>query len=461
MTIHVPPLALSGLLLLGSLLLLPVSASNSTQNLIDWVVSQGGEYNPKQAEQTFHNGKMRGIFATQDITEGEVLLRVPWDSILGAKGATKETLKIESIGRQRHIHLELEGEYMAPQCRVIKDVYQEAQKEEDSFFAPYLRYLSLIPNDGNDALLPQIPAMWSQEARDLLEDINDHGSVPPYHQGLFTTMNHDWFGACIEDIKNNALEMKVAGTVAAHGSTGIFGILVPLLDNYHYNQVPDIDDVVNAYPIVKLGQSVSLVAITDIPAGEEILRSTSELLEEELWPIDAFVESGIMDDFYYPKSYQFLVQSGTRSFPFGIEVDLDEDENLFAMIIKDDVFNQGVVEQYLAHQIHRLRRIETVVLAANAASSIEEFPENSTMSPAEWTTLWKYHHNLLEAMELALVSLRKEGNVDDTCPGGHNPTPEGSCPIWDGFEQVPNDALLTEMDLEFDAFNPYGPSEAA
>ena len=460
MTIHSSPLLLSRLLLLAALVLLPVSASETTQNLIDWIVSQGGEYNPKQAEKTFQNGKMRGIFATQDIAAGEVLLKVPWDSILGAKGATHEKLREESIGRQEHQHFEFQGQYMAPQCRVIKDVYQEVQKKDDSFFAPYLRYLSLLSENINDAFLPQIPAMWSQEARDLLEDINDHGGVPPFQHGLFTTMNHDWFGACIEDIKNNPLEKKVTGTVAAHGSMGNLGMLVPLLDNYHYNQVSDFDSVVNANPILDYGKSVSLVATAYIPAGKEILRSTSELLEEDVWTMDAFVESGIIDEFYYPKAYEFLVKTAKRPFAFGIEVDTDENGDLYGVLLEFNFYNQDDTAKYLSHHIHRLKRIESVVLAANGASSIEEFPENSTMSPAEWKTLWKYHRSLLQAMELGLASLREEAMVRELCPGGHEPA-SGSCPIWDGFKAVPNDAPITDMDLEFDAYNPYGPSETA
>ena len=432
----------------------------ATQNLIDWIVSsEGGEYNSKQTEKTFHNGKNRGIFANQDIPKGEILLRVPWDSILGSNGATRDVLRQESKAREMHYELEHEGEFMAPQCRVIRDLYQEAQKEkDDSDFAIYLRYLSLSPNnnsnsDSNLNLLPQIPAMWSQEARDLLEDMNDHGDLPPL--GLFTTLNHNWFGACIKDIENNPLEKKVASTVAAHGSMGKYGILVPLIDNYHYNQVL-FRESVNAMTVVEHGQHVSLVAIEDISEGAEIIRSYGEEQDEDSFrTLDMFVESGIIDDEYYPKDYHFD--------SFAIEVYKNADGTFEAKtIVYDQYHDDDAVEEFFALEVSRLKRIEWLVLENTRASSTEELPPGSTMNQAEWKNLWKYHSNLLQAMELTLEAYRKDQDEDEVCPGGNSPVGStGSCPIWDSFQSLPNDRSLTLEALEFDETNPYGPSDFA
>ena len=467
------------------------SPSPLTKNLIDWIRSrEGGIYNPKQEEKTFceNNSNSRGIFATEDIAAGEILLQVPWDSIIGAKGATKDVIIAED---ETKAAAEAPATYYVTQCRMVRDLYNEVQKGEASDFAPHLRYLSLLDNDdgnhANEHFLPVIPALWSEEGRDLLEDINDHGVLPPVN-GLFTTLNHDKLGACIEDIKNNPLEAKVAAVVAAHESSGTaylkFGILVPLFDNYHYNQrlqkqtedeneelsADDHDTAnanLNAKGIIDYDESFRLVATRPIQKGEEIYRPFGNFLHNEFTTPDIFRSYGIADATIYPKFYEFAFPVPAEEELFVVEIELDEDfdngsrgGNGFHVDIQiydeDDAQQPEKVIQFFERELNRLQRLKAVV------SRPSGFPEHGTMTQKEWDTAWLYHRNLVMVMQLALKELRSDDSDEETnydCPGGFTTTQKGTCPIWDGFDYLPSSMPTYDLTLQFNEDNPYGPTE--
>jgi len=456
------------------------SPSLLTQNLIDWIrTREGGIYNPKQEENTFDesNSNARGIFASEDIAEGEILLKVPWDSIIGAKGATHEVMIAEYQTKANA------KDYAVTECRMVRDLYNEVQKGEASDFAPHLRYLSLLDNDKdetNEHFLPVTPSLWSEEGRDLLEDINDHGVLPPH--GLFTTLNHDWMGACIEDIQNNPLEAKVAAVVAAHGTSGTayseFGILVPLFDNYHYNQrlekqkedqneepSEDNHDSANAKGIVDYGESFRLVATRPIQKGEHIYRPFGNFDHTSFTTPGIFRSHGIADAMFYPKFYEFAfpVDNEEELFVVGIEVDEDFDNGSgsgfhvkIEIYDEDDAQQPEKVIEFFEQELNWLQRLKAVV------SSQSRFPEHGTMKKNEWDTAWLYHRNLVTVMQLTLEELRsdeEETNYD--CPGGYTTTQKGTCPLWDGFDYLPSSMPMDDLTLEFNEDNPYGPTEDA
>lgn len=428
-----------------------------TVNLIEWILSKdGGIYNTKQEEITDEETGTRGMFASEDIEQGEIILQVPWDSIIGAEVATKEVMEAEFIVRKK---LEMMGEedfFMDTKCRAVQALYDEAEKGETSDFAPHLKYLSLL---GDDGVVPAIPAAWSQDGRDLLEDINDHGSLPP--KGLFTTLNHDWYGACIEDIKNSPLEAKVAAVVASHGGSGNvlreYGIIVPLVDNYYYKSS---HGSVNVKLHVEHGEYLLVRATRDIPKGNEILRPYGDFFDEMMAP-NVFREFGIVDTTNYPKMFEFEVffpEDEEGGFTFGLEVFVDDDDgeddglNIHVHAYDEDIHNDDLVEMFFTREVNRLNRLKALAEKAG-------FPEGGGMTRREWDTAWIYHSNLVNAMELTLESFA-EGYDGEICPGGQEPSSKGRCPIWDGFDALPSETI-TSLDLEFDEENPYGPTEDA
>ena len=460
----------------------------ATQDLIEWIRSlDGGLYNPKQEERTFgKDNQHRGIFAKQDIDEGEVILGVPWDSILGAKAATPGVMQAEKVSflaREQEI-IYYNGDetlrFMSVECRAIRNVLREVELGEGSAYAPHLRYLSLLGSDDDDddetVFPPRIPTLWSEEGRALLEDINDHGVLTP--KALFTTLQYDWYGSCIDNV-TDPTEAGVAGVVASHGSSGSllgeFGILVPLLDNYYYNQRQlgnrTLDEQHrNSKSVVQMGESVWLVATRKIVEGEQIYRTfenkkepyAGELLDFETG--DIFRDYGIVDTEIYPKYYYFeIITKYEVDESVGILLDTvknsddGDDKRLKLIWVIDDTeeYDWTEIEMYLTRALNRLERIKAV---ASTKGSTGAPPADSNMSPYEWETAWKYHANLLEAVTLAIDSIGKKIAEEESCPGGMLPSDDDVCPVWDGFDDLPT-VPITDLDLEFDPSNPYGPSD--
>lgn len=311
-----------------------------------------------------------------------------------------------------------------------------------------------------------------------MEDINDHGGLPP--QGLFTPLQYDWYGSCIENV-TDPTEAGVAAVVASHGSSGSvlgeFGVLVPLLDNYHYNQRqagnrPLGEQHRNAKSVVQMGESVRLVATRKIVEGEQIYRAfenkkdliVGDLLDFETGGV--FRDYGIVDTEIYPKYYYFRIMTEhEEDESIGVFLDTtkstdDDDDNKslkLHWVIGDydtEEYDWVEIEIYMTRELNRLQRIQAV---ASTEGSTSAPPADSNMSLYEWETAWKYHANLLEVVTLAVDEIGKKF-TEESCPGGMMPSDDGVCPIWDGFDDLPT-VPITDLNLEFDPSNPYGPSD--
>jgi len=455
-----------------------------TQDLIEWIRSKGGVYNSKQEERTFgKDNECRGIFAGEDIAEGEILLEVPWDSILGAKSVTPGLLEAEHEERANRLELLMEdeeegGRVVVAECRAIRNLLEEVQRGDASDYGPHLRYLSLLGDEaaGSDPFFPPpIPALWSEQGRALLEDINDHGVLSP--QGLFTPLNHDWFGSCIENVRD-PIEAKVAATVASHGSSGNllteYGILVPLLDNHHYNHRQAGDRPLDEYhrnavvimPGEATGKSVQLVATRAIPKGEQIFRpygdgSAAEDHFEEYETGAIFRNLGMVDTELYPKYFHFsIITEEDVDESLGVLLDTKKEGSYeFSWVmVADEEYDWEEIQMYMARALNRLERIQAM------AKTGENPPAGSTISQYEWDMAWRYHTNLLEAVTLALKDLQTPDPDEDpspSCAGGMHPYVGGSCPVWDGYDNLPVVQFLTDLNLEFQTSNPYGPSDTS
>eukprot|EP00536_Pseudo-nitzschia_multiseries_P011915 jgi/Psemu1/289976/fgenesh1_pg.433_\ len=444
----------------------------ATNDLIEWIRSSGGSYNPKQEERTFGNDKeYRGIFAGKDITEGEILLEVPWESILGAKSVTPEVLEAEYEERLKARQYEEvedgEGRLVVAECRAVRNLLEEVQKGETSDFTAHLKHLSLLGNGEADPFVPPpIPTLWSEEGRALLEDIIDHGTLSP--PGLFTTLNHDWFGSCIDDV-HDPIQARVAATVASHGTSGILlqenGILVPLLDNHHYHHRQAGNLYGNAEVVVASGKHVRLVATRAIQEGEQIFRpfgtGDSHFMDFETGAI--FRDFGIVDTEIYPKYYHFrILTDNDEDESVGVLIDReDEGSYEFTWVTadyEDEEYDWVEIQMYMARAKNRLERIQAMAKKGDSP------PAGSTISQYEWETAWKYHANLLEAVTLGLNELQTPEHGQGppvSCAGGLRPYEGGTCPVWDGFDYLLKTERITDLDLEFLPSNPYGPSDVS
>jgi len=429
--------------------------SASTQKLIDWIRKQGGIYSSKQEVVTIDGN--RGVRASEDIEDGEIILQVPWDSIIGAEECTEQAIEEEQELSEEELQEEENSPSLGGHCRAVRALYAEVEKGTESKFAPHITYL--FGDDKNEPVVPSIPALWSKEGRDFLDDIQDHGLLPP--KGLFRTLNTDWYGVCIQDFSEGSLEGKTAGVVSSHQGSGsvlsYYGLIVPLFDNYHYNYKligeEDKENARNALGKVTHGEYFQLVANRKIKKGEEIvLPYGGEMENNEIYTSQLFRDAGIVSN-QFPQFYQFEVTNPDSEVTFWFGVDVDEFDAAIDTLDYDN-HDEEVIMQFLSQELNRLNRLQMVVAGAGLDKSIPK---------REWNIAWQYYFNLYGALEKALeqMSLLETDGVR-ICPGGTNPEKadgsRGTCPIWDGFEDIPDDPI-DYTDLEFNENNPYGPSE--
>lgn len=140
------------------------TAERLDMGILDWIHNaEGGYFNPKQELRTIDSTQSAlGVFAVEDIEEGEVLMTVPWDLIIQSDDKDEEGLMC---------------------CGTVAAVLREMKLGEKSKYHPYPEYLKAQPD--ND-----LPSNWSEKGKDLLYAIigvpqgndprtSDFDSIPP------------------------------------------------------------------------------------------------------------------------------------------------------------------------------------------------------------------------------------------------------------------------------------------
>lgn len=139
--------------------------SSLDMGVLEWIHNaEGGYFNPKQELRKIENSTQSplGVFAVEDIEEGELLMQVPWDLIIKSNDHEEE------------------GQMC---CGTVEAVLKEMKLGEDSKFHPYPMYLRSQPDD-------DLPSNWSEKGKDLLYEIVgvpqgndprtvDFDSIPP------------------------------------------------------------------------------------------------------------------------------------------------------------------------------------------------------------------------------------------------------------------------------------------
>jgi hypothetical protein len=131
--------------------------------IFDWVRSvEGTIVNPKQEVRRVVRGDVTspiGVFATDVILPGEVLLRIPGTLTVGP----------DDYADRGHLH-----------CEAVTNLAREMRLGDQSTLAPFVEYLSRVPIEG------QLPSGWSDAGRTVLhryvlDDPVDTGEtrIPP------------------------------------------------------------------------------------------------------------------------------------------------------------------------------------------------------------------------------------------------------------------------------------------
>lgn len=228
---------------------LPSLLVNGTDafGVVDWIRAHpGGYFHPKQ-ELRLQNADDPSsrwmLFATDDIPEGEVLSKIPWDLLIGPQdsaGVTEE---------------DLTGSLS---CDAARHLAQKLQAGSDSEYAPFLQYLNTIP-----PLQTQIPGAWSAEGKEVLVELLGglDPTLPPGEP--VHLLDEDWYRNCKGDIDG----AQAATLLIQRGLFDTF--MVPTYDWYTHRN----GDYYNIRTEWKFGEYVQVSARRPIQKGEPLHNS--------------------------------------------------------------------------------------------------------------------------------------------------------------------------------------------
>jgi len=198
-------------------------------DITEWIIGSGGFVDPRQlVRQAYPDDPSSGcgVFATEKIESGELLLTVPWHIVMKGEPYThvhdgpkqcvgemecKAEYEIvesvsedeESVSKEDEESVskededldstsdeELDSEYEDSQefdhpddddfCTTLNTLTRELAQGEVSHFAPYIRYLNIQP-------MEQIPEFWSKGGRSLLTHIGSGIRRMNFESGFITS----------------------------------------------------------------------------------------------------------------------------------------------------------------------------------------------------------------------------------------------------------------------------------
>ena len=151
-----------------------------------------------------------GIFATNDINDGDLLTGVPWECTID--GWDPELDGVEDDD-------ELQQQYLF--CGSIRSLINEIRKGDDSLFSPYCDYLMDQPRG-------KFPSDWTDDGKDLLDMVLGYDMLPP--MDVSSLLDIEWYERC-QGEEDDLLEVKAA---MEHWSRTDDDTLVPLYDLYNH-----------------------------------------------------------------------------------------------------------------------------------------------------------------------------------------------------------------------------------
>jgi len=230
--------------------------TTSQKNIIDWVRSNGGYFSSKQEFRRAVPGDSSsffGIFATEDIVEGELLTSVPWKCVISAED--EEDDEDES------------NPYFF--CASKRRLLSEMRMGDRSFYGPYITYLLNQPRG-------KIPSDWSNAGKHLLEDvILGYDMLSPIDSIHLLQLWKGWCDVEDDDFKDPLTQQAMI----EYHTRADDAVLIPLYDLYNNFQ----GDRVNSLVQVTFGEKQDVVAKRNIRKGEELGYSYSQSPHQEMF----------------------------------------------------------------------------------------------------------------------------------------------------------------------------------
>jgi hypothetical protein len=358
-----------------------VHATANDDQLLEWVLKEGGYWNPKQ-KLGYDDSGIQGVFATEAIKADEVLAQIPWSVVIAGGGGTSDN------------HDRFQS------CDTVRLLKQELDKGHTSNYSPYTTALKETAQVHQSLL----PAYWSPKGKELLRIILN-GTLPP------TDMFMDKF----EWKKKCELIDEVATLlVMTHGED--FG-MIPVTDRYnsrggnytgaYFTKEADTSDTL----------AVEVSAWRDLEPGEQIYyyydydqAGTPELLRDY----------GFVD--VYPQKYIFLEQH------IAFTIDYDDENNLEVTWLDSNnkMYYMHPHRTPMVHVANALTFLEQEHqrLKQDACPSVKSTINSTTTATRtnqegptehELSTAFHFCQAMMEAIEAALLDvgqLPSEGHLE-------------------------------------------------
>lgn len=214
--------------------------------LMEWFEQEANSFNRKQrVRREFPDDPTSaiGVFAAEDISEGEILFSLPWNAMIndqrtaGAKGADAPD----------------EG---AIECNTVRNLIDEMKLDDESKYAPYVKYLM-------NQRAGQLPSAWSKEGKALLfEVLGGVNTLPPKHP--YHWISNDWHQGCKGG--SDPLEENAAMLVVQRAEDDL---MIPLYDMYNHRNGHYHNTINHRVD----GKEFYMTASRDIVKGEQIYNS--------------------------------------------------------------------------------------------------------------------------------------------------------------------------------------------
>lgn len=301
------------------------SPTSNNVRQVQWVQSYGGYFSRKQMfrhQDPNDSSSLFGVFATDDIEEGELLAAIPWECIIARDDDDDDDTF----------------------CDTVQYITNELKKGSSSAYAPYLE--SLAETLERHAGL--LPSAWSRAGQDLfLKTVGKEGLPPtaPFY------LKQEWDACpCQQDC---SLQQKVACLIHTHGEDGM---MVPLSEKYnhhkrlagamlHFPESGPFGLKVRATRSIQKGEQVYLDYRAKDTAYGSPDYGTPELLRDF-----GFVES-------YPQRWTFH--------GFGFDIDMDDSNGDLQISWLDEYHGDSRVSKealaFLVRQLHRLEQLDSEI----------------------------------------------------------------------------------------------------
>ena len=393
--------------------------------IFEWVAGvEGGFVSPKQDIRRMVPGDVNTpliVYAKETIMPGEVVMRVPWDTLIGSDDPD-------------------DGGQLP--CGTVRNLAKEMKLGNDSEYAPYVNYLLSEADD-------QIPSAWTKPAQKLLNDVLG-SKIPPNKP---TDWVRRWVSRCDGDV-NDKIAVKAALLIIQRSDDAI---LIPAYDAYNHRN----GNWTNTRTIEVEGTHHETTTVKKIEQGEEIY-ITYNFCEECGGRRNFYGSADMFRDYGF---VEWLPQRWHYHMPKHYQFDLDEDEEGVLRLYWDKNHSPKSEERkeatrlWISRELRRLRRFKNIEWNSG-------FEQNGNgMTKYEWDTIWEFVDANIRALAMAYDSLTplEEKEQEGTC-AADDPQTEGSCASGLANESHYDPLDWEEDDLEYnqytcdttDAFNQVG-----